>query len=706
MVRTARTVAEQRTKVAVLGGGLGALSAAFALTDTAALRASHDVTVYQMGWRLGGKGASGRNAKQAERIEEHGLHILMGWYQNAFQLLRSCYAEWAPQPGCPFAGFEDAFKPRDVITFMDQVNGEWQPWSIEFPRNPETPGDGKVIDNAWDLIVELIGFLEHLLDTTPGPEAPLPRRPALPSLLDTGLKVLGALLGFGGEADAPPAHASLARARRLADELRAHPQRRTELDARTLHRHLNTAHGWLRDASRPYWNSHPTARHVYVIFDLALAIFRGLWAAGFPHLRDFDKLDDQELRAWLATHGATEMALNSGFLRSFYDLAFAYVDGDHDRPAMAAGSGLCALLRIGLGYKGSVLWQMEAGMGDTIFTPLYDVLKARGVKFEFFSKVTALHLDETRSFVEQIDVQRQAAIRGGRYQPLVEVNGLRCWPSEPDWTQIQAPARHVNLESHWNGWQGVAARTLKKGRDFDLVVYGLSMGSVPLTCGELTDASARWYNATQFVRTVQTQGVQLWLKPNRKGLGWDGPATVLTSYSAPLSTWADMSHLVDREHWPQHHWPGSIAYLCGAMATPAELPPASDTGYPELSYRQVVATARSWVPANAQLFWPAAFDANGFRWELLVDTDDGVDDQRFASQYFRANIDPSERYVQTVPGSTMYRLTSDDPDFDNLFLAGDWVRSCVNGGCVEGAVVGGLQAARAICGNPTHIQGE
>ena len=47
-------------EVAILGGGAGSLTAAFELTATPELRERYDVTVYQLGWRLGGKGASGR----------------------------------------------------------------------------------------------------------------------------------------------------------------------------------------------------------------------------------------------------------------------------------------------------------------------------------------------------------------------------------------------------------------------------------------------------------------------------------------------------------------------------------------------------------------------------------------------------------------------------------------------------------------------
>ena len=74
----------RRIRVAVLGGGVGAMTAAAELSATAALRAKYAVTVYQQGWRLGGKGASGRNAAYGQRIEEHGLHMWLGFYARAY----------------------------------------------------------------------------------------------------------------------------------------------------------------------------------------------------------------------------------------------------------------------------------------------------------------------------------------------------------------------------------------------------------------------------------------------------------------------------------------------------------------------------------------------------------------------------------------------------------------------------------------------
>jgi len=59
-------------KVAIVGGGCAGITAAFELTRPVH-EGKYEVTVYQLGWRLGGKGASGRGP--SDRIEEHGLHL-------------------------------------------------------------------------------------------------------------------------------------------------------------------------------------------------------------------------------------------------------------------------------------------------------------------------------------------------------------------------------------------------------------------------------------------------------------------------------------------------------------------------------------------------------------------------------------------------------------------------------------------------------
>jgi len=96
-------------RVAIMGGGCAGISAAFELTRPEH-RGRFAVTVYQQGWRLGGKGASGRG--EAGRIGEHGLHVWMGFYENAFRLIRECYAELGKDPETESLGdWREAFSP-------------------------------------------------------------------------------------------------------------------------------------------------------------------------------------------------------------------------------------------------------------------------------------------------------------------------------------------------------------------------------------------------------------------------------------------------------------------------------------------------------------------------------------------------------------------------------------------------------------------
>ena len=78
-------------RVAILGGGMAGLATAWRLSEPGWREEIEAITVYQRGWRLGGKGASSRGVHG--RIEEHGLHLWLGYYENAFRLLRECYAE-------------------------------------------------------------------------------------------------------------------------------------------------------------------------------------------------------------------------------------------------------------------------------------------------------------------------------------------------------------------------------------------------------------------------------------------------------------------------------------------------------------------------------------------------------------------------------------------------------------------------------------
>jgi hypothetical protein len=62
--------------------------------------------------------------------------------------------------------------------------------------------------------------------------------------------------------------------------------------------------------------------------------------------------------------------------------------------------------------------------------------------------------------------------------------------------------------------------------------------------------------------------------------------------------------------------------------------------------------------------------------------------------------------VLTPAGSVKHRLAADASGVENLVLAGDWTRNGIDGGCVESAVLSGLQAARALTNDTRPLIGE
>ena len=123
------------------------------------------------------------------------------------------------------------------------------------------------------------------------------------------------------------------------------------------------------------------------MLDLGAAFARGM-VADRVFQRGFDAIDDMDCTAWLLKHGASEQAVNSAAFRSCYDYVFSYPGGITNNRGVGAGTALRGLLRLVFTYKQALFFKMQAGMGDTIFGPYYQVLKARGVRFRFFHAVT------------------------------------------------------------------------------------------------------------------------------------------------------------------------------------------------------------------------------------------------------------------------------------------------------------------------------
>ncbi len=136
------------------------------------LGGAYDITVYQLGWRLGGKGASGRGPHG--RIEEHGLHVWMGFYDNAFRLMRDAYAELDRPEGAPLRTVAEAFARSSHIGLANwEPATDWTVWSSIFPDLPGEPGealDGSPANpfTVSGYLVRMAGVMARLFETAYG----------------------------------------------------------------------------------------------------------------------------------------------------------------------------------------------------------------------------------------------------------------------------------------------------------------------------------------------------------------------------------------------------------------------------------------------------------------------------------------------------------------------------------------------------------
>jgi len=230
---------------------------------------------------------------------------------------------------------------------------------------------------------------------------------------------------------------------------------------------------------------------------------------------------------------------------------------------------------------------------------------------------------------------------------------------------------------------------------------GLGIGAVPHVCKELLARDVRWREMVEHVKSVPTQAFQLWMNEDMKSLGWQDEAVNLSGFVEPFDTWADMTHLSTEESHPER--PKAIAYFCSVLpdAKPEDTAHAS---YPEDRRAEVRENAIRFLNRDVVHLWPKACDSQGFRWEVLADAEGKAASvhgrARFDGQYWRVNVNPSDRYTLSLPGSLRYRISPLDPTYDNLTIAGDWTDCGISQGCVEAAVMSGLLAAHAICQSP------
>ncbi len=697
-----------KQRIAVLGGGAASLSSVFQLTSVPGWQDRYEITVYQLGWRLGGKGATGRDPTQGDRIEEHGLHLWFGFYDTSFRMMRAVYDELKRGPEVPIATFEQAFLPHNFFTMQQRFNGEWHSWNLPLPSNPSKPGEGSDFPPPWDYVVEAIEVLWDLWEAYVGDQDD--------SLVEQILKLP---LTLAKTALAKSIALAFDRAHRLLQgvrDQRKHPEQSRAWLAPLVVPLLKLALKLIHLYLAPKLKTDLEAYRTWLSIDAIGTLLIGVLADDLID-RGPDTINDQNFVDWMKKHGASKELIDSCLIQSAYDSSFALFHWTNN-PDMEAGTVVRGAARMFLMYKGSITWRFAAGTGDTVFAPLYELLEQRGVKFEFFHEVTELVCpDSGPNEVTEIHFNRQARLKVAKYDPLVKVKGLPCWPHLPQYGQLVEGAQleqdKIDLESYFSPWKGGTPRVLKKGQDYDLVICGLSLDPLRYVAKKLTSRSGAWQRMLTKLQTNRTQAFQLWLNTDLASMGWKYGDSLLSTFGEPLDTWADLSITLPYENWPPGHEPKVVGYFCGSMTeSDWEYPPRTDTDYPARQDALAKAEAFSFVNDKLEYLWPNAFTTDPitrkrhFKWELLVDPENRVGPARFDSQWWRANFEPSERYVLSVTDSSRFRLEPDRTDFTNLYLVGDYTQCGLNAGCMEGAIISGAMAARAICGFPHRILGD
>lgn len=689
----------KKPTIHVLGGGPSGLSAAFHLTSPTFnpdWNDRYDVVVHQMGWRLGGKGATGRNEAMGNRIEEHGIHLFGNMYGNSLHMMQATFGELGE------GEMATEFEPSNAQLVSTFRNGGWEGFAGTLPHNDGHPWESSsAIASMTELFESFKSAAEGILKGNvlgrPGmaPYAPANLGQRVEAVADTA---------FGGVLDLLSSGL-----RKLFHRDHENPIERLLDDVGhaidKLERHLDHADGEVADLA--YW--------MIIQLDLLAACVRGTLADEILE-RGIDSIDGEAYGAWLARHGCHERTLASALPQAIPNTCMSYPMGDSTGlPSMAASAYLTFILRQMLA-PGAAAYFFRVSTGETVILPLYDALVRRGVQFEFFQKVTNLVPADDGTRITAIEYEQQTTTTGPPYDPIrVLPDGQRVWPNAPLYDQLvdgEAWRRdEINPESWWTSWTGESTTLLLEPED--RIVVALPPAAQAIVCKEAANRKPGWKTMLAEVRSTPTEALQLWTTKSTAELGW--PALTGTdrwigpTYLPPLFAVADFTATLKAETWPDDDRPKGLLYFCGALQLPDPEPDFDDHDFPKRMREQVFGQCSQLLVTLGGLL-PDAGKGGPYPQALLpgalyCGADDGATGiNRLRQQYYRANIDPNERYTLSEPGKLKYRLRAWESGYDNVALSSDAIYTGFNIGSFEGSVMSGMLASAALTSSPTIDQ--
>lgn len=592
----------------------------------------YEIHVYEKSWRLGGKGASVRD--NDGRILDHGLHVWLGFYENAFRMMRECYAEVEKHNLKPLThgSIDEAFFPEPHIGVVPpNPYGDLAAWSGYFPPTKGLPGTD--LDEGSNPFT-LASYLQRCFDLlktlilsaigTPEEDKPGGLRPhrrsthdeavdldfsvdttrSLQLLIERAAKVLrvGSLTGA---AVLLQSVTILERWLQKLDDFA--PQ-----NANSALKLMEALAAQTRKALHDITSIDPQLRAKTEIIDIVLTIMVGLFRDRVLFRNEgLDAINGADYRAWLRQHGATRTSLDSSFLTGIYDLVFAYRDGDRHRPSLAAGVAVRGALRMLFTYRGAMFWRIRSGMGEAVFAPLYKVLMARKattnkggggtspVHFHFFHELEAVDFDVGKqgTYLSSLRFRTYGDPKELDACSRSALDHYGCWPKE----------KTHNFKGVYSS--STTTKPLRVEADFDAVIFAVGIDALRQACppedrpradAQLPPRLPRhWDTMFRQVRTVATKSAQVWLDKDLQGLGWYRGPGIFTALEQSYDTWADMSHTLATERdWRRCAPKGaakagnirsasaqSVAYFCGIL-------PEATIGTVRLVARHVAADKR------------------------------------------------------------------------------------------------------------------
>ena len=638
-------------KVAILGGGFASCTTALYLTSQPRWKEHYDVTIYQVGWRLGGKAASGRNKKYGYRIEDVFDHVWAANYFNARKMMKEVYEELNRTDDVPLSKYEEALVPKNWLS-----------------------GYSSDIENVKE---EDCLQIKHLFQKL------------LKFITETTKELLNIYINL-----------------EISENINVMGQDFWKL--------LNS----IKIPTGKHASKDELKQVKLTLLDLAVTVAKGIVKDGLLEY-GFDIINNQDLRQWLHKHGAMKDAVNSYMVHMQYKLFYAYRNVNISEPDMEAGTSLKVYLTWYLCYNGIQVLDIKAGGGDVAFAPIYQVLKERGVKFKFFHRVKDLLLHPSdKSLVEQIKLTKQVDLVNSDYSPLIDVKGLPSWPNEPKYEEIDKEQAYIlqenniDLESFWTDWpmiyqkkfhQPLPEITLKRGVDFDIVVFGISVASLPFLCSQLLEASPSLRSTHQHVGTTASQITVVWFDISAQK--YITPEYFMKElkfeFSDPMIY--ARRQITKFENWERIGQNAQFSIWLTAMQNIEDIPSNSEHNFLYRNKENAKKYALYQFENSFQTLLPELYNNGEFNWTVLTDPENRVGMARFDAQYWRSNINPSDRYTQILTNTSQYRITTDGAGFDNVYFTGDWIQNGFNIGSIEGAVTAGMLTCRAISRYPDQI---